>query len=300
MTTPMTRMTAPTAAHAGVATDKPATAHAGSPAAATRAGMAHAMTIPFTVQIRCREDSRGNAADRADAMIERTLPALKAYLDHVDAVFSPFRADSAVSRANRADWSALLDDPDFAEVYGLCALAKRITDGHFDAAHAGGYDPVGIVKGWAVQRAHERFLMPLVRSGACEAAAIGGGGDVQTAVADGSDFLWRVGVQDPADPNATVRTIMLRDGAVATSGTSKRGEHIDRTAHDLAQATVVDDHLTFADMWATTAIAAGETEFRRLLGLRGDERAMAVLVRVDGSVATIGGSGGTHPSRSRA
>lgn len=295
-----TRMTIPTTAHEGAATDKPAAAHAVSPAAVTRAGVVHAMTIPFTMQIRCREDDHGKAADRADALIERTMPALKAYLDHVEAVFSPFRADSAVSLANRADWSALLDDPDFAEVYALCALAKRITDGHFDAAHAGGYDPVGIVKGWAVQRAHERLLMPLVRSGACEAAAIGGGGDVQTAVADGSDFVWRVGVQDPADPDATVRTIMLRDGAVATSGTSKRGEHIDRTAHDLAQATVVDDHLTFADMWATTAIAAGETEFRRLFGARGSAQSMAVLVRVDGSVTSVGGSAGTDPSDGRA
>lgn len=176
---------------------------------------------------------------------------------------------------------------EFAQIYALAEQAKQLTHGHFDPMHAGQYDPTGIVKGWAIEQAHKRFLMPLITSGQCDAAALGGGGDIQTAVASSSDFVWRIGVQDPANTNATLRTITLRNGAVATSGTSKRGEHITRSAHDLAQATVVDDHLTFADMWATAAISAGERTFRDIIAQNPVAQASlhAVLVRTDGSIA---------------
>ncbi|NMN01080.1 ApbE family [Bifidobacterium sp. DSM 109958] len=253
-----------------------------------RTRVAHAMTVPFTMQLVAAPDTE---PERLDDLADRSIPRIKAWLDHVETVFSPFRADSSVGRARRGDWRALVEDPDFAEVYALCKQAKTLTDGHFDAMHAGAYDPTGLVKGWAVERALDRFLIPLVRAGEVAAAALGGGGDVRTAVAHDSDFVWHIGVADPFAPNTadhpTLRTISLRDGAVATSGTARRGEHITRTAHDLAQATVVDDRLTFADMWATTAIAAGERTFRDLTARHPDRRIMAVLVRADRTVADI-------------
>lgn len=232
-------------------------------------------------------------------MIDKAATRIANHLHSVETRFSPFNARSLVACARRGDWSALLNDPDFAEVYALCTQAKQLTDGAFDPMHDGAYDPTGIVKGWAIQRAHERILMPLVRSGRCAAAALGGGGDIQTAVHADSDFQWRIGVQNPfavdagtthtdAEHTATLRTITLRNGAVATSGTYRRGEHITRTAHDLAQATVVDDHLIFADMWATAAISAGERRFRELTDPHG--RLLAVLVRADHTIATIGDS----------
>lgn len=275
-----------------------------------QARVIHAMTIPFTIQL--ASDSR-DAAYLATCIDEIT-PQIDAFLRHVDATFSPFRADSQVAAARRGDWSSLLPTahgprpphprtassagitiaPDgtrqpqseFAQIYALAEQAKQLTRGHFDPMHAGQYDPTGIVKGWAIEQAHKRFLMPLITSGQCDAAALGGGGDIQTAVASSSDFVWRIGVQDPANTNATLRTITLRNGAVATSGTSKRGEHITRSAHDLAQATVVDDHLTFADMWATAAISAGERTFREIIDQNPVAQASlhAVLVRADGSI----------------
>lgn len=302
-----------------------------------QARVIHAMTIPFTIQL--ASDSR-DAAYLATCIDEIT-PQIDAFLRHVDATFSPFRADSQVAAARRGDWSAMLatsntfstqsgiryaastpysrhasqaqthysqsesqsasqsesrpesrpesqsvPQSEFAQIYALAEQAKQLTRGHFNPMHAGQYDPTGIVKGWAIERAHERFLMPLITSGQCDAAALGGGGDIQTAVADTSDFVWRIGVQDPANPNATLRTITLRNGAVATSGTSKRGEHITRNAHDLAQATIVDDHLAFADMWATAAISAGERTFRDIVAQNPVAQASlhAVLVRADGSI----------------
>lgn len=257
--------------------------------AVMRARVIHAMTMPFTVQIRMRGARPPLLERRADALIDAATARIDGHLRQVEARFSPFRPDSLVSRANRGDWSALLADAGFAEVYALAELARRVTDGHFDTAHAGGYDPTGIVKGWAIEDAHRRFLRPLLREDDVEAVALGGGGDIQTAVRHDGGFVWRVGVQDPRDAGATVRTIELRDGAVATSGDYRRGGHIARTDHGLLQATVVDDRLVFADMWATTAIAAGEAELRRLLATNaGAADVTAVLVRTDGSIATVG------------
>ncbi|OZG59851.1 ApbE family [Bifidobacterium myosotis] len=304
--------------------------------ATIQARVIHAMTIPFTVQL---------VSERRDAtylatLIDEVTPQIGAFLQHVDATFSPFRHDSQVSAARRGDWSGLLRgthnahgtqdtrgtrhhgttiSPDgarrpqseFAEVYALAQQAKQLTHGHFDPMHAGVYDPTGIVKGWAIERAHERFLMPLIRSGRCDAAALGGGGDIQTAVADDSDFTWRIGVQNPDDPRSTLRTVTMRNGGIATSGTSQRGEHITRTAHDLKQATVIDDHLTFADMWATAAASAGEAAFRNIVAGSPTAHAkstaqakpatlphptaqsnlMAVFVRADGTVTEL------HPSQ---
>lgn len=129
------------------------------------------MTIPLTVQIAVAPQS----GTHPGAVLDPVMPNLERFLAHVDHVFSPFREDSSVCRARRGDWSVLLNDPDFAEVYALCQQAQQYTDGAFNPMHAGVYDPTGLVKGWAIQRAHERFLLPLIRDGLCEAAAFGGG-----------------------------------------------------------------------------------------------------------------------------
>lgn len=267
-----------------------------------QARVVHAMTIPFTVQLVGPEhpvspehhDSSEHPVTASTALIDTVMPRVAEFLDHVDRAFSPFRDDSLVGRARRGDWSALLSSREFADVYALCQQAKRLTGGAFDPMHAGVYDPTGIVKGWAVQRAFERFLQPLIDDGRCDAAAIGGGGDIQTGVSRNSDFTWRIGVENPfhsTTPNLegdapTLRTITVRNAGIATSGTAKRGEHITRNDYGLAQATVVDDRLTFADMWATAAISAGEQRFRELAERSGGH-ITAVLVGVDGRLTRI-------------
>ncbi|PJM78373.1 FAD:protein FMN transferase [Bifidobacterium scaligerum] len=295
-----------------------------------QARVIHAMTIPFTLQL---ASDTASAAQLA-TLIDTVTPRVADFLRQVETTFSPFRSDSQVTAARHGDWSPLLADasdhhlpqsaaqgqrpsrhagitlaPDgtrrtqsaFAEVYALMEQAKGLTHGHFDPMHAGAYDPTGIVKGWAVERAHEQFLMPLIKSGQCDAAALGGGGDIQTAVADTSDFTWNIGVQDPSNPHGTVRTVTMRNGGIATSGTSQRGEHITRSTHDLTQATVIGDHLTFADMWATTAISAGERTFRELVAANpaAQNDLMAVFIRADGTVSELKPGRSTPPSTNR-
>ena len=277
-----------------------------------RARVIHAMTIPFTVQIAATTVTTDETA------LDTVMPQIDTHLRDIDARFSPFRSDSLVGRARRGDWSALLNDREFAEIYALCQQAKRLTDGAFDPMHAGEYDPTGLVKGWAIQRAYERFLQPLLHEtqhDTCKAAAIGGGGDIQAGVRGDSDFTWRIGVDNPFGNQATaltpvtatdpttatplvsasrtpaLRTITLRNGAIATSGTSARGKHITRTDHSLTQATIVADQLIFADMWATTAISVGEDRLRALISRAGGfglvDHVQAVLVRTDRSLAHL-------------
>ncbi|MGN6124924.1 MAG: FAD:protein FMN transferase [Humibacter sp.] len=190
-------------------------------------------------------------------------------LTDVERVFSPFLQDSDISRMRRGELRLENADKRVAVVHRACEAALDATDGLFDAWHAGWFDPTGYVKGWATDLAAHRTLAPLLGVPGVEAVGIGVGGDMQLFTSPGSDWLWRVGVADPAHPGGVVATLAVRDGAVATSGTAERGSHIvDPRAVDsaprskarstpTASATVVADRLEAADLWATTAVIAG-------------------------------------------
>ena len=218
-----------------------------------RTAVFHLMTIPFTIRL------LGSSADALDASAFEA----RSMLADVDRVFSPFREDSLTSAFNRSDPSGLLGHADFYEVFALCSLAEEETSGLFRARRGGAYDPVGVVKGWAVERVYERVLAPLLENGRAEAAAVSGGGDLRVGVATGSSFEWGVGVERPGG-EGLLATLRLSQGAVATSGIGRRGAHIDyahgsaRTPEDdVVQATVVADSLVWADVWATACVSGG-------------------------------------------
>lgn len=243
----------------------------------------HLMSMPFTLRLLNAEKG----------LLEASAREVRALLDRVDARLSPFRGDSLVSRFRRGDWDVLLSEADAYEVYALCEHARDVTRGHFDALDGPDWDPTGLVKGWAVERAFERVLAPALEAGAAEAAALSGGGDMRLGVRAGSPFRWGVGIE-AAEPSARARgelagTVRVGDGAVATSGLSKRGEHLrrlggrdGRAEDDVVQATVVSPSLVEADLWATAAISAGVREFSRLVSSYAPVQA-ALLVTQDGA-----------------
>lgn len=191
------------------------------------------------------------------------VAAAFAELDRMDALFSPYRADSEVSRIRRGETTIGEADPLVAVVADACREAAIATDGRFDAWLGGSFDPTGLVKGWAVERAARLRLAPVLGKDGCLAAGLSVGGDMQLLTADGADWIWRVGISDPARPGEIIATLDVPRGAVATSGTAERGEHVldPRTGSpadgSVASATVVADSLTHADVWATTAMIAG-------------------------------------------
>ncbi|MCW2777795.1 MAG: ApbE family lipoprotein [Frankiales bacterium] len=225
-------------------------------------------------------------ADRTDGVVR----AFYADLRQVDRTFSTYRADSEVSLLRRGALSRRLVSPDLGHVLDLCAQAKELTGGHFDAAlpQPDGtrlLDPSGLVKGWAVERA---------------AAALRALPDADWLVVAGGDVLgeatagpaWRVAVEDPRDRSRTLCVLPLRRGAVATSGTAARGRHLldpatgRPVADHLLSATVVGPSLTWADVLATAAFVEGPASLARVAGTSGYE---ALLVDPDGGCTGTAG-----------
>src|SRR4051812_42709774 len=84
------------------------------------------------------------------------------------------------------------------------------------------FDPSGVVKGWAVERAAVH-LETLPGTDFCLSA----GGDLLCRTLNADAPPWRrIGIEDPRDPKRIIAVVPVRTGAVATSGTAYRGEHI--------------------------------------------------------------------------
>jgi len=242
-----------------------------------RVWVEHVMGMPVSVHAR----GAGSRSDDADHAVQ----ALFAELHELEAIFSPYRDDSQVSRLQRGDLTLDAADDVVREVFRLCDVARILTDGAFDAwysvpARPGVFDPTGLVKGWAVARAARRLdgLGHL-------AFAVGAGGDILVRPGT-ADHEWLIGIEDPRDRSRVLATLPVRDGAVATSGVAARGLHIvDPRSGDRAtgvlSATVIGPSLMWADVFATAAVALGRDAVEWTSGLHGTS---GMLVLADGVV----------------
>ena len=204
------------------------------------------MGLPVSVLVR-GDDADGPAAGQA-------VSALYAELRVADATFSTYREDSELSRWARGEVAR--PSADLQEVRGLCELAAAQTAGAFDACRPdGSWDPSGLVKGWAVERA-ARPVAALDGLDWC----VNAGGDVLLQCFPGASF--RIGIQDPRDAARVAVVVERSEGAVATSGTAARGRHLydPRTGEfteALGSVTVVGPSLHVADVLATAAYVDG-------------------------------------------
>jgi len=197
-------------------------------------------------------------ADASDAAIDAAWESVRAELHRVDRVFSTFREDSVISRLRRGGTHVVADD--VADVIDRCLEARRLTRGAFDPwAVEGGFDPSGIVKGWAADR-----CAALVRAHGLRSFTIDAAGDLTCrGSADGTAASgWPIGIAHPDDPQAVIALVDVRDAAIATSGTSQRGDHVrDPHAHAAArgarQTTVVGPDGALADALATALVVSG-------------------------------------------
>ncbi len=208
-------------------------------------------------------------------------------LHEIDAAFSPYRPNSEVSRFARGE------DPydglsgDLRWVVEECERLRLVTRGGFDAWATGTFDPSGLVKGWAVQRA----AALLATEGATD-FCLTAGGDVATLGSAAPGLPWRIGVRHPLDPDALAAIVEARDGlAVATSGAYERGDHIrdprdGRAPRGVLSVTVTGPDLGTADAYATAAYAMGRKGPAWTAGLDGYE---AMTIFSDETVLTTGG-----------
>ena len=212
-----------------------------------RAWVEQVMGLPISVHV------RGDAA--TSIRVERAVHELFESLRRADQRFSTYRSDSEVSARRRGEDG----DPsaDMLEVLALCEQARSRTDGAFDPDLPGGFDPSGLVKGWAVERATE----PLREAAAGSDWLVNAGGDILLHAEAGR--TWRVGIEDPRNPDRTLRALSLSRGAIATSGHGRRGAHITepRTGRaadsGVLSATVLAPTLLWADVYATAAYVRG-------------------------------------------
>ena len=189
---------------------------------------------------------------------EWAMDAVFAWFHDVDAVFSTFRTDSEISRLSRGELHEANCSPDVREVLALCEEVRLCSNGSFDIRRGGAIDPLGLVKGWSVERASNILATAGARNFFIDA-----GGDVVVRGRPESGRTWRLGIRHPEQADRVAAVLAIRDVAVATSGTYERGEHIidprsGSPPSGLLSMTVVGPSLTFADAYSTAAFVMGE------------------------------------------
>jgi len=231
------------------------------------------MGVPMSVDVR---------HDGDDGLVRDTVRAAFDTMHDADRRFSRFRPDSELSRFDRGESGEPSDD--LREVLGIAARFAAASGGAFSVRRPdGSLDTDGVVKGWAAQRAADTLI-----AAGLTTFCLNAGGDVVVRGEPEPGRGWHVGVRDPADPQAFLTVLEVRDGAVATSGTYERGEHVwdGRTgaaATGLLAVTVVAVELTTADVLATCVLALGPDG----IAWAAEHGAAAVLaVGADGEILT--------------
>jgi FAD:protein FMN transferase len=221
-----------------------------------RAWVEQIMGLPISIHLRGPSVRNTGVHD----LVQAAYDELRA----IDLLFSTYRPDSEVSRINRGDMGLTDAHPLLTEVAGLCDLARERTDGCFESwlpgPHGGTWwDPSGVVKGWAAERAARRLARI-----AGHDVTVNAGGDIAIVPGRDDSTPWRIAIEDPA-PYADGRplaVVPLAAGGIATSGTGARGRHIldprsGLPADAVRAVTVVGPSLLWADVYATAAMVKG-------------------------------------------
>jgi FAD:protein FMN transferase len=216
----------------------------------------------------------------AGAEVSRQLATAQALLQRADAVFSTWKPHSPVSRLRRGEITCAQAPAEVSEVLEQCAVARELSGGWFDPwAMPGGIDPTGYVKGWAAQKALGAF-----RASSICGAIVNAAGDIASFGDLGYGQPFRIGITDPFSPGRLAEVVYLT-GAIATSGTYERGNHLidphsGRPTARAASASVTGPDLGLADALATALAVAGAPGLDLIEALECYE---ALIIALDGS-----------------
>ena len=183
------------------------------------------------------------------------------FCKQVDSDFSTYSDTSWVTRLRTNQVEITSCPPSVQEVWQLCLQAKHLTDGAFDPwAVEDGFDPSGLVKGWAADKCAD-----LLVSLGIEHVQVNAAGDLSLrgGFYDGVLKPWRIGVVNPDNRAEVVKIYEITNGAIATSGVYERGAHIydpltGLNAIGAKSATVVGPAGWLCDALATAVMVAGE------------------------------------------
>ena len=221
------------------------------------------MNMPFTIVF-----VRDNFDEILIEALNQVVNEIDKYLKNVEEKFSPFLPDSLVSKHTGIGEVLQEDffDLEYQEVYSRSIIAKKETQGLFNPFFGGKYNPTGFVKGWAIENAFMKYIKPLIDNNIIEAGAINGAGDIQVGTKSNSNFSWKIGIENPEDREKIIARYSIKNGAVATSGINKKGQHI-KSENDIehVQVTVVGKYLSDVDVLATVGVAADENTWREFV-----------------------------------
>ena len=196
-----------------------------------------------------------------ESQLQQGIDHVRAFTLHVDEVFSTYKEDSIVTRLRKNHIGIESCSEEVLDVWERCAVARYLTDGAFDPwAVEGGFDPSGLVKGWAA----DKCAQILQRNGA-QYIQVNAAGDLSLRggfAGDGAVKPWSIGVVNPENRKEHVQVFDITDGAIATSGSYERGAHIvdhhtGLIAIGAKSATVVGPDGGLADALATALMVEG-------------------------------------------
>ena len=194
----------------------------------------------------------------SDIDIEPAITTVKQYVQKVDELFSTYKKNSIISQLRRGEIEIEYCPPEVIEVWDLCAFVKELTERAFDPwAVAGGFDPSGLVKGWAADNCAEILL-----AAGADHIQVNAAGDLALRGGFTPEQPWSIGVVNPDNRLEILQTFEISHGAIATSGTYERGAHINdphtgMIAIGAKSATVIGPNGAIADALATALMVAG-------------------------------------------
>lgn len=228
----------------------------------------------------------------SDDVWQAILKEAITFLHDVDHVFSPYREDSYLNALTRDETVqvAQIQKPEHFQLYvpfvketfttetlqafeiveSLCAAAQWKSNGAFNAWRNETYDPIGLVKGWAAD-----YVVEILQSYSINRAFVNAGGDI-ACISDSEP--WRIAIGDPRDRLKALGYLDIANGALCTSGTYEKGNHIQtrNNQNDLISVTISGPSAALADAYATAAIADGLVAFEWIETLGPEWGAIAI------------------------
>lgn len=225
------------------------------------------MGMPITV---CIADA-GVMQKSVDAVMKEVFD----YFTYIDTTFSTYKDESEMSRINRGEIKENDYSDDMKTVFDLSEKTRLETKGYFNIkTPEGHYDPSGLVKSWSIYNASK-----ILSNHGYKNFYIDAGGDIEAHGKNMSGKTWIVGIRSPFsdDKKDIVKTVLISDRGMATSGTYIRGQHIynpheGRTLlQDVVSITVIGPDVYEADRFATAAFAMGSMGIQFIEQLSGFE-----------------------------
>jgi thiamine biosynthesis lipoprotein len=216
----------------------------------------------------------------------------------LERLLSAFRADSELSRLNRlAGFGPVTTNPELVDLLEEAERIARLSHGAFNVAAQPGrrigidsllvdrarstveyrapatrIDLGAIGKGYAIDRA----IGVLQRHGITDAlvnfgsTAYGLGGAPGRETERETTAGWRMAIRHPHDLNQTMGTVLLKNGALSTSGGYEQPGHLidprsGRVATGMLSASVIAPTAAASDAWSTAAFVLGPAAGRPLL-----------------------------------